>query len=138
MVYLAFFFMLYREGMPGSILFAGICAVVYFVVGIRFGNELMADDCTSIGEFSVLLLIVILSALLVNSYCKKASVVWYIGGIGVGDKLKLGETYYFQGVVTGGMLERRMVNPQVRTEAQITAAPLEAVYPQTDGLSSGS
>ena len=77
-----FFFMLYREGMPGSILFAGICAVVYFVVGIRFGNELMADDCTSIGEFSVLLLIVILSALLVNSYCKKASVVWYIGGIG--------------------------------------------------------
>ena len=84
LVYLAFFFMLYREGMPGSILFAGICAVVYFVVGIRFGNELMADDCTSIGEFSVLLLIVILSALLVNSYCKKASVVWYIGGIGVG------------------------------------------------------
>ena len=57
LVYLAFFFMLYREGMPGSILFAGICAVVYFVVGIRFGNELMADDCTSIGEFSVLLLI---------------------------------------------------------------------------------
>lgn len=73
--------------MPGSILFAGICAVVYFVVGIRFGNELMADDCTSIGEFSVLLLIVILSALLVNSYCKKASVVWYIGGIGVGGTL---------------------------------------------------
>ena len=79
-VFLTFLFvfggMLYREGMPGSILFAGICAVVYFVVGIRFGNELMADDCTSIGEFSVLLLIVILSALLVNSYCKKASVVW--------------------------------------------------------------
>ena len=49
--------MLYREGMPGSILFAGICAVVYLVVGIRFGNELMADVCTSIGEFSVLLLI---------------------------------------------------------------------------------
>jgi len=87
LVYLAFFFMLYREGMPGSILFAGICAVVYFVVGIRFGNELMADDCTSIGEFSVLLLIVILSALLVNSYCKKASVVWYIGGVGVGGTL---------------------------------------------------
>jgi len=71
LVYLAFFFMLYREGMPGSILFAGICAVVYFVVGIRFSQEMMADDCTSVGEFSVLLLITILSALLVNSYCKK-------------------------------------------------------------------
>ena len=43
----------------------------------------------------------------------------------IAPKLKLGETYYFQGVVTGGMLERRMVNPQVRTETQISAAPLE-------------
>ena len=79
LVYLAFFFMLYREGMPGSILFAGICAVVYFVGGIRFSQEMMADDCTSVGEFSVLLLITILSALLVNSYCKKKPVVWYGG-----------------------------------------------------------
>lgn len=71
LVFLAFFFMLYREGMPGSILFAGICAVVYFVVGIRFSEEMMADDCTSVGEFSVLLLITVLSALLVNSYCRK-------------------------------------------------------------------
>ena len=84
LVYLAFFFMLYREGMPGSILFAGICAVVYFVVGIRFSQEMMADDCTSVGEFSVLLLITILSAMLVNSYCKKKPVVWYINGFGYG------------------------------------------------------
>lgn len=27
--------MLYREGMPGVVLFSGICAVAYFVVGIR-------------------------------------------------------------------------------------------------------
>ena len=87
LVYLAFFFMLYREGMPGSILFAGICAVVYFVVGIRFSQEMMADDCTSVGEFSVLLLITILSALLVNSYCKKKPVVWYILGFGSGGTL---------------------------------------------------
>ena len=87
LVYLAFFFMLYREGMPGSILFAGICAVVYFVVGIRFSQEMMADDCTSVGEFSVLLLITILSALLVNSYCKKKPVVWYILGFGSGGIL---------------------------------------------------
>ena len=86
LVYLAFFSMLYREGMPGSILFAGICAVVYFVVGIRFSQEMMADDCTSVGEFSVLL-ITILSALLVNSYCKKKPVVWYILGFGSGGTL---------------------------------------------------
>lgn len=87
LVFLAFFLMLYREGMPGSILFAGICAVVYFVVGIRFSQEMMSDDCTSVGEFSVLLLITILSALLVNTYCKKKSVVWYILGFGGGGTL---------------------------------------------------
>ena len=52
------------------------------------------------------------------------------------QKLELGQEYYFEGIVTGGMLRRQMVNPQVRTAAQITAAPFEAVYPQTDGLSS--
>lgn len=87
LVYLSFFFMLYREGMPGSILFAGICAVVYFVVGIRFSQDLLPDGCTSIGESSVLLLIVILSALLVNSYCKKSTAQWYILGIGAGGML---------------------------------------------------
>lgn len=87
LVYLAFFFMLYREGMPGSILFTGICAVVYFVVGIRFSEELMPDECTSVGEFSVLLLIVVLSAALVHSYCKKSQVVWYVLGGGAGGTL---------------------------------------------------
>lgn len=53
------------------------------------------------------------------------------------QKLEPGQTYLFQGVVTGGMLRRQMVNPQVRTEAQVQAAPMVAVYPQTEGLSSG-
>lgn len=75
LVYLAFFLMLYREGMPGSILFTGICAVVYFVVGIRFGHELMPDEQTFIGEFVVLSLITIFSALLVNAYCQQKIVV---------------------------------------------------------------
>ena len=54
------------------------------------------------------------------------------------QKLQLGQEYYFQGIVTGGMLRRQMVNPQVRTAEQITAAPFEAVYPQTEGLTSSA
>ena len=54
------------------------------------------------------------------------------------QKLQLGQEYYFQGIVTGGMLRRQMVNPQVRTAEQIQAAPFEAVYPQTEGLSSSA
>jgi rod shape determining protein RodA len=64
--------------MPGSILFTGISAVIYFVVGIRFGQELMPDGSTPIGEFAVFSLITVLSALLVNTYCSRKKTVWEI------------------------------------------------------------
>ena len=54
------------------------------------------------------------------------------------QKLELGQEYYFQGIVTGGMLRRQMVNPLVRTAEQVQAAPFEAVYPQTEGLTSSA
>ena len=68
LVYLAFFLMLYREGMPGVVLFTGICAVVYFVVGIRFQHELMADSLTPVGEFSVLTMVLLFAAGMVWVY----------------------------------------------------------------------
>ena len=54
------------------------------------------------------------------------------------QKLELGQEYYFQGIVTGGMLRRQMINPQVRTDAQVKSSPFEAVYPQTEGLTSSA
>ena len=87
LVYLSFFLVLYREGMPGSILLAGICAVVYFIVGIRFGEVPMPDEKTSWGEFSVFGLIILLSGILVSSYCKQPRVVQYILLIGGGATL---------------------------------------------------
>ena len=58
LVYSAFFLMLYREGMPGSILFIAIAAVVYFVVGVRFADEpLWGVEQMSLGHALVMLLI---------------------------------------------------------------------------------
>lgn len=54
LVYLAFFLVLYREGMPGVVLFTGVCAVFYFVVGIRFGDVYFPNTSTPIGETVVL------------------------------------------------------------------------------------
>lgn len=71
LVYLSFFLMLYREGMPGVVLFSGVCAVLYFVVGIRFGQEMIADTPTSIGEFSVILMILLFSVSMIRVYLKK-------------------------------------------------------------------
>lgn len=61
LVYAAFFLVLYREGMSGAILFTGVAAVIYFVVGIRFGGELLWDTPTSVGRSVVLCLILLFS-----------------------------------------------------------------------------
>ena len=69
LVYLSFFLMLYREGMPGSILFTGVAMVMYFVVGIRYADVMMSITPTSVGKFAVLLMIQLFSAAMVYVYC---------------------------------------------------------------------
>ena len=69
LVYLAFFLMFYREGMTGSVLFTGVAMVVYFVVGVRYANIFLWQLPVCMGEFIVLLLIQLFTALLVRIYC---------------------------------------------------------------------
>lgn len=73
LVYSAFFLMLYREGMSGSFLFTGIAMVIYFVVGIRFDEPTLWDIPTSIGKFSVLLIVQLFTSAMVWVYCQDAS-----------------------------------------------------------------
>ena len=51
LVYLAFFLMLYREGMSGYILLSGVCAVVFFVTSMKFSDVTVGD--TAVGELLV-------------------------------------------------------------------------------------
>ncbi|MBQ8502302.1 MAG: rod shape-determining protein RodA [Bacteroides sp.] len=71
LVYLSFFLMLYREGMPGVVLFSGICAVLYFVVGIRYQEVMMSDTPTPVGEFAVLLIIQLFAAGMMWQYRRR-------------------------------------------------------------------
>lgn len=81
LVYLSFFLMFYREGMPGAILFTGVAMVAYFVVGVRFENELMLGTPTYIGPFAVYLMIQVFTILLHFSYFRKNNVerYWMVG-----------------------------------------------------------
>lgn len=83
LVYLAFFLVLYREGMPGSILFSGVCAVIYFIVSIRFDQVAVFESATSVGEFSVLAMIMLFAGIMVWTYCKSWKVVRNILGVGI-------------------------------------------------------
>ena len=85
LVYSAFFLMLYREGMPGSILLAGISAVIFFVVGVRFADDsLWGIHVVSLGQFCVLLLILLLTLGLLRAYTRQLMpcLLILVGGVG--------------------------------------------------------
>ena len=84
LVYFAFFLMFYREGMTGSILFTAVAMVIYFVVGIRFADVMMADTPISVGKFTVLLLIQLFSVGMVWVYCHDRRDAWRLFGFCAG------------------------------------------------------
>lgn len=72
LVYFSFFLMFYREGMPGCFLFAGLSAVIYFVIGVRFAEEpLWGLSVVSLGKSVVLLLILLFSVGMMWVYTSK-------------------------------------------------------------------
>ena len=70
LVYLAFFIVLYREGMTGIFLLMGISAIIYFVVGIKYGEEMFDSLPVAIGPYAVTVLIQFFSVAMVKFWCK--------------------------------------------------------------------
>lgn len=82
LTFLALFFVLYREGMSGLILFAALLAVVVFVVAVKFADSIIMGIPT--GHFAVFIIseITMLGMLLV--YCKRIeparnTLAWFAG-----------------------------------------------------------
>ena len=86
LVFLSFVFMLYREGLPGLIPALGFCAIVLFVVVLRFSViDLFGVEGSSMGLFLGLLLayIIMLIFLRVYQYDKKHLLVLSLAPIGI-------------------------------------------------------
>ena len=81
LVYLSFFLVLYREGMTGSLLAIGVCAVLYFVIGVGKADIFFESMPVSVGEFIVFLLIPLFTALMVGVYGKRQYHAWWIAGV---------------------------------------------------------
>lgn len=69
LVYLAFFLMLYREGMAGSVLFTAVSLVAYFIIGVRFADPLLLNTPTPLGHYFVYLMVLLSSIVMVGVYC---------------------------------------------------------------------
>lgn len=78
LVYLSFFFVLYREGMTGSLIAIGVCAVIYFVIGVGQSENFFELMPVNVGQFVVFLLIPLFTALMVGVYSKRAKRAWGI------------------------------------------------------------
>ena len=68
LVYFSLIFVLYREGMSGLVLFSVLCAVVYFVVAVKFATPLVLG--IPLGEFTVLLIISLIYCCMLLFYCR--------------------------------------------------------------------
>ena len=77
LVFFSLMLALYREGMPGFILFLTVCLATIFVVGLKYG-ELFIFQQTVVGEFVVLLLIFILVCGLILAYRKDQGAVRFL------------------------------------------------------------
>ncbi|MBR5455427.1 MAG: rod shape-determining protein RodA [Bacteroidaceae bacterium] len=70
LVYLSLFLVLYREGMTGIFLLMAISAIVFFVVGIKFNEEIFENLPLAIGPYAVTVLIQVFSIAMVKFWCK--------------------------------------------------------------------
>lgn len=70
LVYLALFLVLYREGMTGILLLTAASAIIYFVVGVKYGVETMSELPVNIGQYAPTVIIQIISIAIVKFWCK--------------------------------------------------------------------
>lgn len=81
LVYLSLFFVLYREGMSGLVLLAALCAVVFFVVEVKFTGTLLLG--IPMGQAVVFMMIMLLIVAMIAIYCKHLEAarnvfLWYL------------------------------------------------------------
>lgn len=84
LAYMALFFVLYREGMSGLILFGALLAVVVFVVAIKY-TEIMSLGLPT-GEFTVFVILMIVMCAMTVNYSRKFYVlrnllIWFGGSL---------------------------------------------------------
>lgn len=68
LVYLAFFIVLYREGMSGKILLVGFFSVLYFIIGLKYSDIILGK--TSMGTFLVTTIAVVVANIQLWGYSK--------------------------------------------------------------------
>lgn len=76
LVFTAFILVLYREGLPGMVLFSGVCAVALFILGLKYSDIDMG--LLTLGECASILFIIVVVAILTINLRKDYKTASYI------------------------------------------------------------
>ena len=87
LVYMAFLLVLYREGMTGSVLLIGFCAILFFILEIKFSPVSFGDQPFQVGTWLVLTIIQLLEALMIWLMSRNRNLTLTVLGIGTGGML---------------------------------------------------
>ena len=87
LVYMAFLLVLYREGMTGSVLLVGFCAILFFILEIKFSPVSFGGQPFKVGTWLVLTIIQLLEALMIWLMSRDRQLALTVLGIGVGGML---------------------------------------------------
>ncbi|MCH5346896.1 MAG: rod shape-determining protein RodA [Muribaculaceae bacterium] len=69
LAYLSLFFVLYREGMSGLVLMAAVCAVVFFVVAVKYTEGMILG--IPVGQAAVFIMIMMIMVCMLVVYCRQ-------------------------------------------------------------------
>lgn len=78
LVYIALVLVLFREGLPGSILTFGVIAVALFVVGLKY-SEIDLGYGLNLGEFLSIVMVIVICAVLTKKFANDNKRAWGIG-----------------------------------------------------------
>lgn len=78
LAYLALFFVLYREGLSGLVLLAAFCAVLFFVLAVKYSEVPFMG--ISLGETMVFIIIMIIMVLMLAIYCRRLTAARNVAG----------------------------------------------------------
>ena len=112
LVYISLFFVLYREGMSGLVLFSAICAITYFVVAVKYVEPLLLG--LPVGEFVVFCMIIAVFSCMLLFYCKDAIIsrnvlIGFLGSGLIVTALSLSGVsvpglWYFIGIIVAALI----------------------------------
>ncbi len=87
LVYVAFLLVMYREGMTGSVLLVGFCAILFFILEIKFSPVSFGNQPFQLGTWLVLTIIQLLQALIIWIMSHKRNLAVTVLGVGTGGML---------------------------------------------------